>query len=34
MIGVLRGASGKVSDFGVEDGLGRGQSVDLACDPR
>lgn len=34
VFGVLRLASANVSDFGVEDGLGRGQSVDLAGDPR
>ena len=34
VLGVLRFESGNVNDSGVEDGLGRGQSVDLACDPR
>lgn len=29
VLGVLRVASGKVADFGVEEGLGRCQSVDL-----
>jgi hypothetical protein len=33
VLGVLRVESGKVPDFGVEDGLGRCQSVDLAHDP-
>lgn len=32
-MGVFRVDSGKVPDFGVEDGLGRCQSVDLAHDP-
>jgi len=34
VLGVLRLASGNVSDLGVEDGLGICQSVDLARDPR
>lgn len=33
VVGVLRLASGNVTDLGVEDGLGRCQSVDLAHDP-
>ena len=34
VFGVLRVPSGNVSDLGVEEGLGRCQSVDLARDPR
>jgi hypothetical protein len=34
VFGVLRLASGNVTDLGVEEGLGRCQSVDLAHDPR
>lgn len=33
VFGVLRLASGNVRDLGVEEGLGRCQSVDLAHDP-
>lgn len=33
LFGVFSEASGNVADFGVEEGLGRCQSVDLAHDP-